>query len=133
MRERRARVVYSYKPVNDDELRLEVGDVIDVLDEVEEGWWRGNLKGRVGVFPSNFVKEMTEEDTQVAPRGQSPAMGTGGVRASTRTQEIGDSVSPSSPLSSGDDLDRPTGGSSSSLGNHKREDSAGEIKPKRVP
>ena len=37
MKTRRAKVVYSYVPQNDDELRLEVDDVIEILDEIEEG------------------------------------------------------------------------------------------------
>ena len=32
-------------------------DNIDFLCEVEDGWWKGRLNGRVGVFPSNFVEE----------------------------------------------------------------------------
>lgn len=28
------------------------------LVQVEEGWWSGSLKGKSGLFPSNFVKEM---------------------------------------------------------------------------
>lgn len=32
-----------------------MGDIIEFLGEVEEGWWRGKLAGKVGVFPSNFV------------------------------------------------------------------------------
>ncbi|XP_061401338.1 serine-rich adhesin for platelets [Musca vetustissima] len=53
---RRCKVIYSYTQVNDDELSLAVGDVIEFLGEVEEGWWRGRLNNRIGVFPSNFVK-----------------------------------------------------------------------------
>jgi len=52
----RCKVVFSYQENNSDELSLAVGDIIEVLGEVEEGWWRGKLKGRVGVFPSNFVE-----------------------------------------------------------------------------
>ncbi|XP_059620996.1 SH3 domain-containing kinase-binding protein 1 [Phlebotomus argentipes] len=52
---RRCKVVYSYTQNNNDELSLAVGDIIEVLGEVEEGWWRGKLGNRVGVFPSNFV------------------------------------------------------------------------------
>ena len=52
---RRCKVVYSYKQNNNDELNLAVGDELDVLEEVEEGWWRGRLNNKTGVFPSNFV------------------------------------------------------------------------------
>lgn len=55
---RRCRVVFSYKQDHEDELNLSVGDVIDVLGEEEEGWWRGMLNGKEGVFPSNFVVEI---------------------------------------------------------------------------
>ena len=44
---RKCRVLFSYQPVNDDELQLLPDDVIDVLEEVEEGWWKGKLKERV--------------------------------------------------------------------------------------
>lgn len=27
-----------------------------IVLQVEEGWWRGKLSGKVGVFPSNFVE-----------------------------------------------------------------------------
>jgi hypothetical protein len=40
---RRCKVLFSYQPANEDELKLEVDDVIDVLAEVEEGWWKGRL------------------------------------------------------------------------------------------
>ena len=32
-----------------------------VLDVVEEGCWRGKVGQKEGVFPSNFVEEITEE------------------------------------------------------------------------
>jgi len=52
---RKCKVLFSYNPTHEDELALLVGDEIQLLGEVEEGWWRGRLSGRVGVFPSNFV------------------------------------------------------------------------------
>lgn len=55
---RRCRVAFSYKQDHEDELNLNVGDVIEVLGEEEEGWWRGILNGKEGVFPSNFVVEI---------------------------------------------------------------------------
>ena len=64
----RCRVVYNYTQSAEDELTLCVGDVIDVLGEEEEGWWRGVLRGKDGVFPSNFVERIwspkaTKHDT----------------------------------------------------------------------
>ncbi|KAE8745574.1 hypothetical protein FOCC_FOCC007685 [Frankliniella occidentalis] len=64
---RRCKVLFSYQPANDDELELQVNDVIEVLDEVEEGWWRGKLRNRMGVFPSNFVTEVTEKQANGGP------------------------------------------------------------------
>ncbi|CAG2102844.1 unnamed protein product [Medioppia subpectinata] len=66
MKNRRAKVVYSYAPQNDDELKLEVDEVIEVLDEIEDGWWKGvSPKGITGVFPSNFVVEVTADSPKV--------------------------------------------------------------------
>lgn len=62
------RAVFSYQPANPDELPLCVGDVLEVLGEVEEGWWQGRRQGRVGVFPSNFVVMLDPRDPpQPAP------------------------------------------------------------------
>jgi UV DNA damage repair endonuclease len=43
---------------NDDELSLTVGDTINVLEQdVEDiGWWKGEVNGRTGLFPDNFVE-----------------------------------------------------------------------------
>ena len=27
-----------------------------VLIQVDEGWWRGECRGRVGLFPANYVE-----------------------------------------------------------------------------
>ncbi|RZF35038.1 hypothetical protein LSTR_LSTR009630 [Laodelphax striatellus] len=58
---RKCRVLFSYHPENSDELKLKVNDIIEILDEVEEGWWKGKLRDEVGVFPSNFVSEINDE------------------------------------------------------------------------
>lgn len=50
--------LYPYKAQNDDELNFEKGDVIVVLSKDEESWWRGELNGSSGVFPSNYVSSM---------------------------------------------------------------------------
>ncbi|XP_062982508.1 SH3 domain-containing kinase-binding protein 1 isoform X1 [Elgaria multicarinata webbii] len=61
-RRRRCQVAFSYMPQNEDELELKVGDIIEVVGEVEEGWWEGVLNGKTGMFPSNFIKELSDSD-----------------------------------------------------------------------
>ncbi|GJQ81652.1 hypothetical protein Trydic_g8530 [Trypoxylus dichotomus] len=56
--QRQCKVVFSYQPLHPDELTLCVGDVINIIGEDEEGWWKGVHNGKEGVFPSNFVEEI---------------------------------------------------------------------------
>ncbi|KAM9421094.1 CD2-associated protein isoform 2-T2 [Salvelinus alpinus] len=64
-KKRQCRALFEYVPQNEDELELKMGDIIDINEEVEEGWWSGTMNGKSGLFPSNFVKEMeTNADGQ---------------------------------------------------------------------
>lgn len=72
---RRCKVIYSYRENKPDELSLAVGDVIEIFEEVEEGWWRGKLNGKVGVFPSNFVEPIES----VSPTSANRRSSTGGA------------------------------------------------------
>lgn len=49
---------FAYSAAQDDELSLELGDIIEVLEEVEDGWSRGRQlrTNLIGMFPTNFVK-----------------------------------------------------------------------------
>ena len=49
-------VEFDYSADQDDELTIKVGDVIKNVDQQEGGWWEGELNGKRGVFPDNFVK-----------------------------------------------------------------------------
>ena len=44
--------------------------VVEILEEVEEGWWKGSISGKVGVFPSNFVEIVEEEEETGQPKQQ---------------------------------------------------------------
>ena len=57
-KKKQCRVLFSYQPQHEDELELKLEDVVEFMAEVEDGWWKGKLRGRVGVFPSNFVEMM---------------------------------------------------------------------------
>uniref|UniRef100_A0A4X2K7F4 CD2 associated protein n=1 Tax=Vombatus ursinus TaxID=29139 RepID=A0A4X2K7F4_VOMUR len=69
-KKRQCKVLYEYVPQNEDELELRLGDVIDINEEVEEGWWSGTLNNKSGLFPSNFVKELEMADDGEAHEAQ---------------------------------------------------------------
>uniref|UniRef100_A0A3B5MGV0 Osteoclast-stimulating factor 1 n=1 Tax=Xiphophorus couchianus TaxID=32473 RepID=A0A3B5MGV0_9TELE len=70
IRKRRCKASFSYAPQHEDELELKVGDVIEIIAEVEEGWWEGTLNGKIGMFPSNFTKEILSDSD--APSLETP-------------------------------------------------------------
>ncbi|XP_034555203.1 CD2-associated protein [Notolabrus celidotus] len=84
---RQCKVLFDYQPLNDDELELKVGDTIDIIEEVEEGWWSGSFNGRSGLFPSNFVKEQdsTGEDAETNDRAGDEADGGGAESTASPT------------------------------------------------
>lgn len=56
--------LYDYDGEEDEELTFDEGQVIKVISkcahDVDDGWWRGELEGRVGNFPSLVVEECDE-------------------------------------------------------------------------
>lgn len=68
---RRCKVIYSYQENKPDELTLAVGDIVEIFEEVEEGWWKGKLNGKIGVFPSNFVEVIESASPMSANRTSS--------------------------------------------------------------
>uniref|UniRef100_A0ACB8F8W7 Uncharacterized protein n=1 Tax=Sphaerodactylus townsendi TaxID=933632 RepID=A0ACB8F8W7_9SAUR len=50
--------LYSYIPQNDDELELKDGDVVDVMEKCDDGWFVGTSRRtrQFGTFPGNYVK-----------------------------------------------------------------------------
>ncbi|XP_028837315.1 intersectin-1 isoform X3 [Denticeps clupeoides] len=54
--------MYDYTAQNDDELPFGKGQIINVLSREDPDWWKGELNGSVGLFPSNYVKMTTDTD-----------------------------------------------------------------------
>ncbi|KMR03302.1 unconventional myosin-ie-like protein [Lasius niger] len=54
----KVKALYDYEPQDLDELGLREGDILEVLKEHEGGWWHGRLKGKTGLFPSNYVEKI---------------------------------------------------------------------------
>ncbi|XP_019637561.1 PREDICTED: coxsackievirus and adenovirus receptor-like isoform X2 [Branchiostoma belcheri] len=66
---RYARAMFAYRPREDNELPLETDDVIEVLEGEDGGWCLGYLRGRIGLFPSNYVKFVTTSEVLAMKSG----------------------------------------------------------------
>uniref|UniRef100_A0A671Y5P3 F-BAR and double SH3 domains protein 2 n=1 Tax=Sparus aurata TaxID=8175 RepID=A0A671Y5P3_SPAAU len=71
------RALYDYEGQADEELSFSEGAVIRLLNrdtQTDDGFWEGELNGRVGVFPSVLVEDFTEN-------GETSGGGTGDVQS----------------------------------------------------
>lgn len=59
--------LFDYVAQGEDELSLQRGETVEVLSKDakisgDEGWWTGKIRGKVGIFPANFVAEAESID-----------------------------------------------------------------------
>ncbi|KAJ3348840.1 hypothetical protein GGF32_005944 [Allomyces javanicus] len=78
---RLVRATFDFDGESSDELSLRKGDVVQVVEEVSEGWWIGERDGVRGMFPSNYTEPYTPEP---APRPVTTSV-TGRSTKSTRS------------------------------------------------
>lgn len=62
------RALYDYEGTTDDELSFQEGALIKVLHKgqngIDDGFWEGEVNGRIGAFPSLVVEELTSLRTR---------------------------------------------------------------------
>ncbi|KND02017.1 uncharacterized protein SPPG_02521 [Spizellomyces punctatus DAOM BR117] len=46
----------DFEPLEEDDLGFRTGDLIAVIEDVDENWYRGTLRGKTGIFPKSFVQ-----------------------------------------------------------------------------
>lgn len=52
-----ARALYDYQAEDDTEVTFDPGDIITQIEQIDEGWWRGQApSGEFGLFPANYVE-----------------------------------------------------------------------------
>ena len=60
------RALYDYQTVDASSLSFRKNDIIEVLTQLESGWWDGLLGDERGWFPSNYVTTITDEEAELA-------------------------------------------------------------------
>ena len=56
---------YDFFGSTDIELALKKGDIVSVIEKVDNGWWKGVCGGRVGWFPEAYVQPAPQEAPKV--------------------------------------------------------------------
>ncbi|XP_062312157.1 nostrin [Osmerus eperlanus] len=54
----KCKALYDFTSGREDELDLKAGDLLDIYQKEDSGWWYGILNGQTGHFPSTYVEEL---------------------------------------------------------------------------
>lgn len=49
-------MVYDYAADEENELDLAEGEIVEDVEQIDEGWWSGSLNGKSGLFPGEHPK-----------------------------------------------------------------------------
>jgi len=80
--------LYSYSAQNKDELTFHKNSIINVLGKDDADWWKGEVNGVTGMFPSNYVQPLSEAN---------PAGGDAWGQWSYSSNDSSDSMTPGTP------------------------------------
>ncbi|KAI8888949.1 BAR-domain-containing protein [Backusella circina FSU 941] len=53
---------YDFHARNDDEVGFKAGDIIQVIDEIDKGWWVGEAHSKRGIFPVNYTEPYQQQE-----------------------------------------------------------------------
>uniref|UniRef100_W5MQ05 Osteoclast-stimulating factor 1 n=1 Tax=Lepisosteus oculatus TaxID=7918 RepID=W5MQ05_LEPOC len=56
----RAKALFDFTSESEDELSMKAGDIITALESVDEEWFAGELRGKCGLVPKNYVQVLQE-------------------------------------------------------------------------
>ena len=62
-----AKALYDFNAQSPAEISLQKGQIIAILEKVDQGWWKGRTQsGQIGFFPANRV-EIIEKKKEITP------------------------------------------------------------------
>ena len=56
--QKRVKAMFAYTAQSGEELSINEGDTITIISTDSADWWYGELRGKRGFVPSNYVKEI---------------------------------------------------------------------------
>uniref|UniRef100_A0A8P4G340 Sorbin and SH3 domain containing 2a n=1 Tax=Dicentrarchus labrax TaxID=13489 RepID=A0A8P4G340_DICLA len=77
-----ARAIYDFKAQTAKELTFKKGDAVNIIRQIDNNWYEGEHRGRVGIFPMSYVEKMPSSEKQQPIRPPPPA----------HVREIGEAV-----------------------------------------
>lgn len=61
----KVKALFEFNARDPSEISIKCGDIVNVLWQHETGWWKGEINGKAGLFPSNYCKPI--EGSEPAP------------------------------------------------------------------
>lgn len=115
------RALYDYQSQDSSSLSFQKDDVIEVLTQLESGWWDGLLGDERGWFPSNYVTVISDEQAEAALSGSE--------YSSSQPTDMSDTLTAGRSVANGsewmdDDIDQSRNGLYEDLGNATLDESS---------
>ncbi|KAF9958711.1 hypothetical protein BGZ72_011078 [Mortierella alpina] len=71
--QKQVKALYNFDATGEGELSLRKGDIVRIIEEIDEGWWEGEMVDPHGVrhegmFPSNYVEEVAHDSNPQQPQ-----------------------------------------------------------------
>ncbi|KAG9347001.1 hypothetical protein JZ751_005928 [Albula glossodonta] len=68
-----ARAIYDFKAQTAKELTFKKGEMVNIIRQIDNNWYEGELRGRVGIFPISYVEKILPSEKNQPARPPPPA------------------------------------------------------------
>lgn len=81
----KVQALHDFSPEGPGELALRAGDVVNMVEQVDNEWYKGTCRGSTGYFPINYVKVLSDSPKPLPERkGKKPSAAVSGPRCVAR-------------------------------------------------